>query len=450
MSLLIDTLRAIAGAIIAPPLVFALMILAVLLYLKNNKTVAMQKIILGGSVNSSIELTLSQLVLGIVVGTIGSIVLNSLGVIFDQNSGIIFLFITSILLMFIKPRLICFSYSGAILGIVSILMELLNKFAPEFEYGVSFNVDIVYLMMFIGVLHIMEGILVMIDGDRGAIPVFTNRDGKILGGYAFKRYWVLPIAVMTILTMNDSISNYATSLIHIPSWWPLIKPTAMLTIIATSIISILPFYAVLGYSSITFTRSKKEKVISAGLHIMVYGIILTIIAQLARIGIIGQIIVVASAPIGHEFMLKIQRKNEENGNAKFVSDEEGLTILEISATSQFNKLGLEIGNKIVSINNKSINSEAEIYAILKESLYNVTLKVKNSEGVIKDIDFKHNKNSRLGVLLVPKSVEKENILPIDESDFQHTLNAMRNKNSKKEESSNKDSNMNEDKNDKKS
>ena len=55
----------------------------------------------------------------------------------------------------------------------------------------------------------------MIDGDRGAVPVFTNRDGKILGGYALKRYWVLPIAIMIAFTMNDSSLDYITNLCKI-------------------------------------------------------------------------------------------------------------------------------------------------------------------------------------------------------------------------------------------
>ena len=360
MSLLIYTLRNVAGAIIAPPLVFLLITLIIMLYLKNKKIVAMQKIILGGSVNSSIELTLSQLVLGIVAGSIGSLILTSLGVVFSANSGIAYLFIISILLMFIKPRLICFSYSGAILGAISILIKFVSEFIPELSNNIIFNIDILYLMIFVGVFHIIEGILVMIDGDRGAVPVFTNRDGKILGGYALKRYWVLPVAIMIAVTMNDSSLNYITESIQNPDWWPLIKSSSGLSLIASSVISIFPFYTILGYSSITFTRSKREKAISSGCHILIYGIILTIVAQITRFGIWGEILVLIFTPFAHEFMLNLQIKSEEKRKPKFVSDEEGLMILEISTDSQVKKFGVDVGSKLLSINNKNINSEAEV------------------------------------------------------------------------------------------
>jgi hypothetical protein len=426
MSLLIYTLRNVAGAIIAPPLVFLLITLIIMLYLKNKKIVSMQKMILGGSVNSSIELTLSQLVLGIVAGSIGSLILTSFGVIFNGNSGIEYLFMISILLMFIKPRLICFSYSGAILGAISILIKLASQFVPEFSSGTIFNIDILYLIIFIGVFHIIEGVLVMIDGDRGAVPVFTNKEGKILGGYALKRYWALPIAIMIAMTMNDSSLNYMTESIQNPGWWPLIKSSSGLSLIARSVISILPFYAILGYSSITFTRSKREKAISSGCHILIYGIILTIVAQITRFGIWGEIIVIIFTPFAHEFMLKLQIKSEEKRKPKFVSDEEGLMILEISTHSQVRKFGVDVGSKLLSINNKNVNSESESYSILKANLYNVILKIKDSKGIVRNIEFRHNKNTRLGVLLVPRSVDKEDVIPVNDSNFKSVFSEIKN------------------------
>ncbi len=434
MDLVIYTLRNVAGAIIVPPLVFILIALAVILYLKNKKIVTMQKLILGGSVNSSIELTLSQLVLGILGGAIGSLILTSLGVVFSLNSGISYLFIISIFLMIIKPRLICFSYSGAILGIISILIKFVSEIAPTVVSNQILNVDVLNLMVFVGVFHIIEGILVMIDGDRGSVPIFTNRDGKILGGYALKRYWVLPIAIMMAVAMNNSSANFVTEYIENPNWWPLIKSPSGLSLIATSVLSIFPFYAVLGYSSITFTRSKREKALSSGIHILIYGIVLTCVAQIAQFGILGEIVVVLFAPFAHELMLKLQTKGEEKREPKFVSDEEGLIILEISPNSQVKEFGVNIESKLLSINNKNISSESEAYSIIKENLNNAVLKIKDSRGIIKDIEYRHNRNTRLGMLLVPRSVDKEEIVPIEDKSFKSVFDTIKtsenNRNSK--------------------
>lgn len=442
MELVLYTLRNVAGAIITPPLVFVLITLAVILYLKNKKIVAMQKMILGGSVNSSVELTLSQLVLGILGGALGSIILMSLGVVFSSNSGIAYLFIVSIFLMFINQRFICFSYSGAVLGTVSILIKLGSELAPEIISKEILNIDILYLMIFVGVFHIIEGILVMIDGDRGAVPIFTNRDGKIIGGYALKRYWVLPVAIMIAVLMNNSSMDYVTEYIENPSWWPLIKSSSGLGLIANSVISIFPFYAVLGYSSITFTRSKREKALSSGIHILVYGIALTIVAQIARVGILGEVIVLCFAPAAHEFMLKLQAKSEIKKEPRFVSDEEGLMILEISPNSKVKEFGVAIENKLLSINNININSEAEAYSIIKQNLNNAVLKIKDSQGIIKEINFRHNRNIRLGMLLVPRNIEKNEIVHIKDNSFRDVFNKMKNSSNNKN-NDDKDNQLNE-------
>ena len=47
----------------------------------------------------------------------------------------------------------------------------------------------------IAVLHFVEGLLVITDGSRGTVPVFSKREDKIIGGFIMKRYWALPIAL---------------------------------------------------------------------------------------------------------------------------------------------------------------------------------------------------------------------------------------------------------------
>ena len=71
MEIIMYTLRSISSAIISPPLVFILIALMIIFYLKNKKIAAMQQIVIGGRVDSALELTLSQFVLGIMGGIRG-------------------------------------------------------------------------------------------------------------------------------------------------------------------------------------------------------------------------------------------------------------------------------------------------------------------------------------------------------------------------------------------
>jgi len=425
MDLVMYTLRSVAYVIVEPSLMIMLLILGILFYLKNKKLVAMQKMIIGETINSPLELTLSQIVLGIFAGIIASLMLSYLGVIFSENSGIEFLFMISMVLMFIKPRLVCFSYSGAILGLVSIVFTYFSIKTSDGNF--LFNLDITMLMTFVGIIHIVEAILVMFDGSRGAIPVFSNRKGEIIGGYALSRYWVLPVAIFIAYSVTSQ-GGVGTESITTPDWWPVLRPDNIMTMISSMMLSLFPLFGVLGYSSLTFTMKKREKALSSGIFIFVYGIFLSFVAQLAQLGLIGEIIVLIFAPLAHEGMLLIQRKIEDARIPLFSSGEDGLAILEVVPYSKAYEIGLRPGDKIVTVNDKSINTEADIYIIVKESLNNINMKVKDRKGSIKEFSLKQYNEKRLGVVLVPRVVDIEKVVSFENKDFSEVLKDVKHKN----------------------
>ncbi len=243
-----------------------LVILAVILYRQNKKTTVMQKMIIGDSLNSAFELTISQIVIGIFAGVLGSIIISFLGIAFDENSAIYLIFLISIFFMLWKPKFICFAYSGAVLGFISLFLELISKVYAGVRLNIFgrvlnladvnvLRIDIGGLMAVVAVLHLIEGLLVIIDGKRGAIPVFTNRDEKIIGGFALRRNWVLPIALFFIVGSASSLElthNVAT-----PNWWPLLKSSPITRMAKDAAVSLFAYYGIIGYSTVTFTKDKK-------------------------------------------------------------------------------------------------------------------------------------------------------------------------------------------------
>ncbi|MGL4848588.1 MAG: hypothetical protein ACRC28_06620 [Clostridium sp.] len=85
MGLFIYTLKSLAKVIVKPFFLSVLIILAILFYTKNKKISKMQKMISGESVNSPLELTLSQIVLGIFAGVLIGLISNAIGIGFKQN-----------------------------------------------------------------------------------------------------------------------------------------------------------------------------------------------------------------------------------------------------------------------------------------------------------------------------------------------------------------------------
>ena len=123
MEIAIHTLRAVAYAIVDPSNAFILIMITLIFYNKNKKIAAMQKMIMGERLDSPFELTISQIVIGIFAGAIASLIFTYSGLVFDESSNIYLLFMVSLFFMAVKPRYICFSYSGAVLGLASLLFK---------------------------------------------------------------------------------------------------------------------------------------------------------------------------------------------------------------------------------------------------------------------------------------------------------------------------------------
>ena len=421
MELILYTLRTVSYAIVEPMHLFMLVVLGIMFYLKNKKISIMQRVTIGETINSPLELTLSQIALGIIAGAIISLMLSSLGIIFNENSGIEIMFMISVLLLFVKKRFICFSYSGAVLGAIGILFSLLASYTNTDTY---ININILVLMTFVGVMHIAEGFLVLFDGSRGAIPVFSNKNNKIVGGFAYNRYWALPVAIF--IAISGNLSTVGTSAIATPDWWPVINKSETLMILSSAIIASIPLYGVLAYSSVSFTKDKVKKPIYSGIGIIIYGVLLTVIAQLARFGIVGQIVVVVFAPLGHELMIKIQNKIENNGEYLYVTDDNGVCVLEVAPNSPAYESGVRRGDKILEVNKSKVISEVEIFQAVRESFSEISFRIKKISGEIVDLSI-IPKNKRIGMLLVPRMVNVEDAISVDNENFKEVLEEMKRK-----------------------
>ena len=421
MDLIIHSLKSIAVAIIEPMHLVMLVVFGIIFYLKNVKIVSIQKMTLGEGLNTPLELTLSQIVLGILAGAIGSIVLSVLGVTFSENSGIEFIFMISILSLFYKKKYISYAYSSAILGVIGISLNIISS---SIGMKLFLNVDILSLMTFVGVMYILEGLLIIVDGNRGAIPVFTKKEDKIVGGFSFSRYWPIPIDILMIF--NNSIAGEDSIYSNVASWWPIINNKAVLSLLATAMIASIPLYGIMGYSNVTFTQEKKTKSLRCGSAILVYGISVALVAQLANINIVGQIISIIYTPLAFELIMRYEYRVEKKGQCLYVSDDEGIMVLEVTPNSPAYEVGIKRGDKIIEINGQNIKSEGDIFKAARDCILKVPMKVKNNSGQVLEYIIQP-RNKRLGLLLVPKMVKREDMFEIKPDDIKNIINELKNK-----------------------
>lgn len=421
MDLIIHSLKSIAVAIIEPMHLLMLVIFGIIFYFKNIKIVSIQKMTLGEGLNTPLELTLSQIVLGILAGAIGSVILSVFGVTFMENSGIEFIFMISILSLFYKKKYISYAYSASILGVIGIALKFVSNITGM---KLFLNVNILSLMTFVGIMYILEGVLIIFDGDRGAIPVFTKKEDKIVGGFSFSRYWPIPIAILMIFSNSASATD--SIYLNAPSWWPIVNRGEILSLLSAVMIATIPLYGILGYRNVTFTQEKKSKSLRCGSTILLYGVSVALVSQLAGINILGQIIAVVYSPIAFELIMRFEYKREKKGEFLYVSDDEGIMVLEVTPNSPAYEVGIKRGDKIIEINGQNISSEGDIFKAARDTIFKMPIKIKNNSGQVLEYIIQP-RNKRLGLLLVPKMVRKEDMFEIKPDDLKNIIDELKNK-----------------------
>ena len=327
----------------------------------------------------------------------------------------------SILSLFYKKKYISYAYSAAILGAIGTALEFISNITGM---KLFLNVDILSLITFVGVIYILEGFLIIFDGSRGAIPVFTKKEDKIVGGFSFNRYWPIPVAILMVFT--NSVASEDSIYSNIASWWPIINNKELLSLLATAMIASIPLYGVLGYANVTFTQEKKTKSLRCGSVILIYGISVSLVAQLAGINILGQIIAIIYAPLAFELIMRYEYRVEKKGECLYVSDDEGIMVLEVTPNSPAYEVGIKRGDKIIEINGQNIKSEGDIFKAARDSILKVPIKVKNNSGQVLEY-IVQPRNKRLGLLLVPKMVKREDMFEINPDDLKNIINELKNK-----------------------
>lgn len=145
---------------------------------------------------------------GVGIGSFGSLAMVAIGPI-ANDAGILYVWPLAIVLMLVCPRMLCFAYAGGILSLTHLL------------FGVP-KIGVPQLLTIIAVLHMVESILIWIDGYYAAIPGFFRlSDGQHTGGYLLQRFWIVPLSLVWAVPVSGGLEM--GSAIQMPEWWPLIR-----------------------------------------------------------------------------------------------------------------------------------------------------------------------------------------------------------------------------------
>lgn len=384
-------ITAITNAILMPYENIGFIVFIFIIYSQYKRTVSLQEYIYGKPKTNMGNLLATSVLSGLIAGTIISIMMALVGVSFNQTLGVEYMMLLSLILMAVEPRFICFSYSGGILSLVCLI------------FGWSF-IDVTGVLLLVAILHLLEAALIYIDGHRGAVPVFFQReDGSITGGFTMQRLWPIPLALVLFYGYGQSQGGVPT-----PDWWPAILPSGVNpNMLKDALFSLSSLCAILGYSDFTSSYLPREKCRSSSLKLVFFSVSLFILAMLSSHIYIFKFIAAVFAPLAHEALIEGEKRLEKKRKPLFEPVDNGIRVLDTLPGGPADRMGIKSGDTVVSINNSAVNNSIELADFFKGYITYIWVDILDRHGLKKTYEYRDYKEGvdTLGILAVPDNTE---------------------------------------------
>lgn len=337
----------------------------------------------------------SSLFNGFIGGLFGSLLVVLLGITIETYtpysqgllaSGITYIWIIAILLAMINVRYLCFSYAGGLVALISLI------------FGFP-NVNVPGLMALVGILHLIESLLIWIDGHSFSMPIFVKKSGgKIVGGYIMNRMWPIPL-ILTALAFPIGLGISSLAGETMPGWWPLLAQQQAF--------SYVMFFVpvVLGYGDIALIQPPEQRCRKSAYRLAAYSVILIMLSIIAARLQIFAFIAALFAPIAHEVLIIWGKREEEEGKPLFDGSGDGICVLYARENSPGRAMLLEPGDRIISINSNAMHSESQLTEFLAAYPTYIWLEVRKPNGSMKTLEWQNYREGikSLGVLIVPRN-----------------------------------------------
>ncbi|MFC4768319.1 serine protease [Effusibacillus consociatus] len=373
-----------------------------LMYLQYRRQVSLERQLFGVRVTSAERQTILSVGYGLLGGLLTTLLVSAIGVVLNPTD-FIYVWVLAVALAIFNVRFICFAYAGGILSFVSLLLNALPEYSIGWPWMGQIYEDfralsVPHLLTLVAILHLIEAILVLLQGKEGVSPVFVqSKRGRLIGGFILQKFWVLPLAAVAVT---------GTGGLEPPPWW------AILPVVGVHGLQVVPIPAVLGYSGVTLSRHPAEKAARTAKYLALYAIVLLLISVLGAKYAPPLLWVAALfSPIAHEFLVKWELADEKLRRPLFVKPLQGLRILAVLPGSPAESMELKSGDTITKANGMPVNSPFDLHFAMNRNSAFIKLEVMDEQGEIRFVGKPRysGEHHGLGLILVPDDSAKEYI-----------------------------------------
>ena len=328
---------------------------------QNKRQQKLSASILPGYPDLSFKAALYSSVLGLLGGLAGSILLVFLGI--DLGSiSITALWATALLLMLIQPRFICFAYAAGVIAMANLVWGFPHTSIPQ-------------LIGLVAALHMIESLLILLNGSFHPPAVYIKRHGQLCGGFNLQYFWPLPLLAL----ISVGFPGAASAGLEMPAWWPLLKDYSSHA--GQQVFTIVPVMAVLGYGEICTTRTPAQASRRSALLLFLFSLLLLSLAVISvRIPAFLWLSALFS-PLGHELVIWLGMR-EESRPPLYIKAEQGLMIMEVLRGGSAQKAGIKSRDIILQANGDQIENHAQLQEMIKNNRQKIDLLIQRADRMV--------------------------------------------------------------------
>lgn len=328
--------------------------------------------------------------LGMVGGWLGSLLLTLAGVSVN-HLGLNYVWPVAIALMLIHARFLCFAYAGGLVAVSSLLFGW-----PA--------VSVPHLLSLVAILHITESFLIAISGRFSAAPIFLRQGDRLVGAFILQNFWPLPLVILFVVGLP--VDKIPDGMVNMPDWWPLLAFGEEAPAGKQWVHMLVPIVAALGYADIAVSTRPEQKRMQSALYLSVYSLTLLTLALLCGRFTWLQLPAALLSPVGHDFLIWLQNRQELRGTPLFVHGEGGLTVLDTVAGSPARLAGIRSGDVLLSLYDMPLTTEDELATALAYAPRNFILRWRRDDLSLQSrVSFLEGERW-LGVILAPRGHEQ--------------------------------------------
>lgn len=322
-----------------------LLVAAVLVFVQYRRVSLTEAELLGVAKHTPWHQTQQAFLVGTLAGILGSALLSLAGVglveVPGSASALLYLWPVSILLGAINPRLICFAYAATVVSLSSLLFNW-----PQ--------VDIPSVVGLVAVLHLMEALLIWLNGSACPTPMsITGRHGETVPGFMLQRFWPVPL-VLPLFAVSTGAP------VEMPSWWPLLEPQG------TDAFGwgLVPIVVTMGYSDLAVSAPPVERARQASRTLLAYSLVLLGLAVGAAYWPWLEWVAALCSGLGHELMVVWSGRVQLLGTPYLQRPAKGVGVLDVLPGSLAEAGGLGSGAVIVSVDDMEVHTRKELHEAL--------------------------------------------------------------------------------------